>query len=230
MLTMEFILKIHQLSKTLQGKTIIENITFDIKKGEIITLVGPSGGGKTTLLRCINRLIEPDFGTITFETKDISKIHPPMLRKNIILVPQDSIMFPGTVEQNISLALNIHNSYDKQRIIESLTDTGLPTSFLDKQAQTLSGGEKKRVALARALALSPKMLLLDEPTTGIDPKNLETVEERIMSFSRQRQLTVIWVTHDVEQAKRVSNRIANLKRGRITTLTTPDQFKWTEAY
>lgn len=227
---MESILNIHQLSKTLQGKTIIKNITFDIKKGEIITLVGPSGGGKTTLLRCINRLIEPDSGTITFETQDISKISPPMLRKNIILVPQDSIMFPGTVEQNISLALKIHDSYDKQKIRESLSDTGLPTSFLEKQAQTLSGGEKKRVALARALALSPKMLLLDEPTTGIDPKNLETVEQRIVSFSKLRQLTVIWVTHDVEQAKRVSNRIANLKKGRITTLTTPDQFKWTEAY
>jgi putative ABC transport system ATP-binding protein len=201
-----------------------------VKKGEIITLVGPSGGGKTTLLRCINRLIEPDQGTITFESQNITEILPSLLRKNIVLVPQESIMFPGTVKDNISLALHIHNIEDEQRVQNSLTDTGLPVSFLLKKAQQLSGGEKKRVSLARALALSPAILLLDEPTTGIDPKNIHTVEKRIISFSKQRDLTVLWVTHDVEQAKRVSNRIANLKQGKITTVTTPDRFEWKEAY
>jgi len=139
-------------------------------------------------------------------------------------------MFPGTVEENISLALTIHGNYEPKKITESLIDTGLSTIFLSKNAEQLSGGEKKRVSLARALALSPKILLLDEPTSGIDPKNVQTVEQRIISFSKQRQLTVLWVTHDVEQAKRVSDFIANLKQGRLTSMTIPKEFHWEGAY
>lgn len=227
---MTSILSIKNLSKTLQQTPILNNITFDIKKGEIVTIVGPSGGGKTTLLRCLNRLIELDNGTITFDNKQITEYVPSELRKNMVLVPQESVMFPGTVKENIGLALKIHNTYNKTHILQSLTDTGLPKKFLRKKAQQLSGGEKKRVSLARALALTPKMLLLDEPTAGIDPKNLNTVEQRIISFTKQRNLTVLWVTHDVEQAKRVSDRIANLKQGHVTTITTPNQFQWGEAY
>lgn len=148
----------------------------------------------------------------------------------MVLVPQESAMFPGTVKDNIGFALKIHNIFDEEIIEQSLIDTGLSKKFLSKNASQLSGGEKKRVSLARALALSPKMLLLDEPTTGIDPKNLQTVEQRILDFSKQRNLTVLWVTHDVEQAKRVSNRIANIKEGTITTITSPDKFLWGEAY
>lgn len=224
------ILSIKNLSKQLQQTPILNNITISIQKGEIISLVGPSGGGKTTLLKCINRLIEADTGTITYQSQNIKTIPPTQLRKNIVLVPQESIMFPGTVKDNISLALTVHGINDLTKIEDSLTDTGLSLSFLSKNAEKLSGGEKKRVSLARALALSPVMLLLDEPTTGIDPKNLETVEQRIISFSKQRQLTVVWVTHDVAQAKRVSDRIANLKQGSITTIATPERFQWQEAY
>ena len=224
------ILQIDHLSKTLQKNPILKNITFDIKKAEIVTIVGPSGGGKTTLLRCLNRLIEADQGSIIFDQKPITDYTPPALRKNMVLVPQESVMFPGSVYDNISFALQIHDMHDEHQIKKSLTDTGLSENFLTKKASQLSGGEKKRVSLARALALFPKMLLLDEPTTGIDPKNLHTVEQRIISFSKQRNLTVLWVTHDVEQAKRVSNRIANLKQGTVTSITTPDQFQWEEAY
>ncbi len=224
------ILEINHLSKQLQKTQILNDISLSISKGEIISLVGPSGGGKTTLLKCINRLIEADRGTITYQSQNIKQIPPVDLRKNIILVPQESIMFPGTVKDNISLALTVHHQNDINRINESLTDTGLSLSFLSKNAEKLSGGEKKRVSLARALALSPEILLLDEPTTGIDPKNLETVEQRITRFSKQRKLTVLWVTHDVNQAKRVSDRIANLKKGTITTIAPPEQFQWQEAY
>ncbi|MBS3749618.1 MAG: ATP-binding cassette domain-containing protein [Candidatus Thermoplasmatota archaeon] len=224
------ILQIKHLSKSLQQTPILKNITFNIKKGEIVTIVGPSGGGKTTLLRCINRLIEPDNGCIIFNNQNITNMLPTALRKTVILVPQESVMFPGTVKDNISLALRIHNINNDNKISESLTDTGLPKTFLNKKAQQLSGGEKKRVSLARALALSPTILLLDEPTTGIDPKNLHTVEQRIIRFTKQRNLTALWVTHDVSQAKRVSDRIANLKQGQITTITTPNKFQWEEAY
>lgn len=224
------ILKIEHLSKKLQGTPILHDITFSVSKGQILTIVGPSGGGKTTLLRCINRLIEPETGSILFNSQNIKGISPLILRKNIVLVPQESIMFPGTVEENISLALTFHGIYNPLKITESLIDTGLSTSFLSKNAEQLSGGEKKRVSLARALALSPEILLLDEPTSGIDPKNIQTVEQKIILFSKQRQLTVLWVTHDVEQAKRVSDHIANLKQGRLISLTTPEEFHWEGAY
>lgn len=193
-------------------------------------MVGPSGSGKSTLLRCINRLIEPDAGTIIYNNDDYKTIPITELRKNIILVPQESIMFPGTIKENIEYGLKIHNKEDGTIIEKSIQDAGLPTTYLPKNAEKLSGGEKKRVALARALALEPNILLLDEPTNGVDPKNIQKVEQNIIAFTKQRNLTVIWVTHNVEQAKRVSNRIANLKNGTITTVQQAHDFKWEVAY
>jgi len=224
------IIEIRNLSKSLQNHQIIKHIDLDIKKGEIITLVGPSGSGKSTLLRCLNRLIEPDQGTIHFENKDYSTIPIHTLRKNIVMVPQESVMFPGTIQDNIRFGLNIHGIKDEDIIVKSIVDAGLSESFLKKNAEKISGGEKKRVSLARALVIQPKVLLLDEPTSGVDPKNIETVEQNIISFTTQRHLTVIWVTHDVQQAKRVSKRIANLKDGKITNVQNVKDFKWEVAY
>ena len=227
---MTSILQIKNLSKTFHNTPIIHDINIDIHKGEILTMVGPSGSGKSTLLRCINRLIEPDTGNIFYNNQDYSTIPITQLRKNILLVPQDSIMFSGTIKENISYGLTIHNIDDETLIEQSLIDAGLPRTFLKKNAEKLSGGEKKRVALARALALNPDILLLDEPTSGVDPKNIQTVEQNITDFTKQRALTVIWVTHNVEQAKRVSHRIANLKQGTIATVEKTPDFQWEAAY
>jgi putative ABC transport system ATP-binding protein len=139
-------------------------------------------------------------------------------------------MFPGTIKENIAYALKLHNKENETIINKSIQDAGLSTHFLLKNAETLSGGEKKRVALARALALEPNILLLDEPTNGVDPKNIQTVEQNIITFTNQRNLTVIWVTHNIDQAKRVSHRIANLKNGTITTVQQTKDFKWEVAY
>lgn len=224
------IIEIRNLSKSLQGYQIIKKIDLDIKKGEIITLVGPSGSGKSTLLRCLNRLIEPDTGTISYDSKDYSSIPITNLRKTMVMVPQESVMFPGTIHDNISFGIKIHDMNEDGIVQQSIRDAGLSESFLSKNADKISGGEKKRVALARALALQPEVLLLDEPTSGVDPKNIETVEQNIINFTKHRHLTVVWVTHDVQQAKRVSNRIANLKDGRITTVQDVKDFKWEVAY
>lgn len=224
------ILIISNVSKKLENNPILNNLNLEVKKGEIISLVGPSGSGKSTLLRCINRLIEIDQGKITFNNKDIKEINPINLRRNIVLVHQESIMLPGTVYDNVSYGPTLKGINDKKNIIKCIEESGLSTDFIDKNAQKLSGGEKKRVALARSLALKPKILLLDEPTSGIDPKKVKTVEKNIIDFSKHRNLTVLWVTHYIEQAKRVSNRIANLKEGTIKNINNSKDFEWGEAY
>ena len=224
------LLKIEHIDKTLQNTKILDDLSLTVEPGEILTLVGPSGSGKTTLLRCVNRLIDPDNGTIRYNDRDIKELPVVSLRKQIVLVPQDSFMLPGTVHDNIAYGQNIHGCYDENIIKQSIIDAGLTESFLDKNAEKLSGGEKKRVSLARALAIHPKILLLDEPTNGIDPKVLLNVEENIIQFVRKRDLTVLWVTHNIDQAKRVSNRIANLKDGTILNVQTTHEFEWDGAY
>jgi ABC-type phosphate transport system ATPase subunit len=223
-------LSISNVTKNLENNPILKKINLDVKKGEIISLVGPSGSGKSTLLRCINRLIEIDNGKITYNNQNIKEINPIKLRRNIVLVHQESIMLPGTVYDNITYGPSLKGINDKKNIMKCINESGLALNFIDKNAQKLSGGEKKRVALARALALKPEILLLDEPTSGVDPKNVKTVEKNIMNFSKNRNLTVLWVTHYIEQAKRVSDRIANLKDGTIKNVDNANDFKWEVAY
>lgn len=224
------ILRINNIKKTLQKTTILNDLTLTVRHGEILTLVGPSGSGKTTLLRCINRLIDPDQGTIRYHENDIKTIPVVSLRKEIVLVPQENYMLPGTVYDNIAYGQTIQGFKEETIIKQSMIDAGLEISFLKKNAMKLSGGEKKRVSLARALAIHPTILLLDEPTNGIDPKVLIAVEQNIIKFARKRNLTILWVTHNIDQAKRVSDRIANLKEGTILKVQSAKEFQWEAAY
>jgi putative ABC transport system ATP-binding protein len=224
------IIKINQVKKSLNNHLILKGINLHIKKGEIIALVGPSGCGKSTLLRCINRLIEIDSGSIIINNQNIQNIYPIQLRQQVVFVHQESSMLNGTVYDNVAFGLKLRGTLKKDSIHQSLKDVGLSKEFSEKEASKLSGGEKKRVALARALALRPQVLLLDEPSAGLDPKKIQTIEETIINFSKKRQLTVVWVTHDINQAKRVSIRIANMKEGKINNMTKTESFQWEGAY
>ena len=222
--------KIEGVTKKLGKKKVLKGIDLDIRKGEILSLVGPSGSGKSTLLRALNRLIEVDSGSIEFNGSDIKSIDPITLRRNAVLVPQESVMLDGTVAENVMYGPKMAGLSIDRDVREFLKDAGLPPSFARKDASKLSGGETKRVSLARALALRPKALLLDEPTVGVDPKRVEHVENTIIEFARKRKLTVVWVTHDVPQAMRVSDRIANLKSGRVREVKRASEFEWEGAY
>jgi len=224
------IIKINGLEKKLDGKEILKGIDLQVDKGLIVGIVGPSGSGKSTLLRCINRLIELDKGSIIFNKKNIRDIPPTELRRKIVMVHQESVMFPGSVYDNVSYGTSLIANVKKSHILKCINDAGLTEDFLDKDASKLSGGEKKRVALARALALDPIILLLDEPSSGVDPKKVQTVEQNIIDFSKNRKLTVLWVTHNIDQAMRVSNCIANLKDGVIREVCKTKDFKWEGAY
>ncbi len=218
------------VKKVLGKNRVLRGIDLDIRKGEILSLVGPSGSGKSTLLRTMNRLIEIDSGTIHFNGASIKDMDPVTLRRKAVLVPQESVMLPGTVIENISYGPRLAGSSGKCNVEKCLTDAGLPKDFGGKDASKLSGGEKKRVSLARALALKPEVLLLDEPTVGVDPRKVERMEKTILGSASSRSLTVIWVTHDVPQAMRVSDRIANLKKGIVKEVRNANEFVWREAY
>jgi putative ABC transport system ATP-binding protein len=224
------IITVENAIKSLDNKEILRGVNLNVVKGDILSLVGPSGSGKSTLLRCINRLLEIDQGVIKFNDKDIKNFEPVFLRRKIVLVHQDSVMLEGSVFDNVSYGLKLLGSQDVNLVRKCMSDVGLSLDFLDKSAGKLSGGERKRVALARALCLKPEILLLDEPTSGVDPKNIEKVERNIVDFSKNRKLTVLWVTHYVEQAKRVSDRIANLKDGIVKTIEKTTDFVWEGAY
>ncbi len=221
--------EIKRVRKKLGDTKVLKGIDLDIRKGEIISLVGPSGSGKSTLLRSLNRLIEADSGSIRFKSKSIKDLDPVELRRSAILVPQEAVMLPGTVRENIEYGPKLAGKTGC-KTNTCLKEAGLSTKFADKDASKLSGGEKKRVSLARAIALSPEVLLLDEPTAGVDPKKVERMEKTILDLVRSLSLTVIWVTHDVPQAMRVSDRIANLKNGKVKEVSRADEFNWEGAY
>lgn len=216
-----FHLEIRNISKSISRKVsnsrvrtqVISSLDLGVQSGELITVMGPSGSGKSTLLRLINRLSEPDSGIILLNGKDTRDYDPLELRRKIGMVFQVPIVFRGSVRDNIALGMKLWGSYTD---IEALArDTGIPEALLDADALPLSVGEKQRVCIARALANQPEVLLLDEPTSSLDAVTAEKIEGLLLSMRGERNLTMLWVTHDREQAKRIGGRKFLLRDGRL---------------
>lgn len=212
------------------GRRVLDGVDLDVRPGEVVALVGPSGCGKTTLLRCVNRLTEPDAGRILVDDGDALSMPPHELRRRVVLVAQESVMLPGTVRDNVAYGPSLEGPVDYRHIVECLRMAALPREMLDREASRLSGGERQRVALARALALRPEVLLLDEPTSEMDPERARTVERSVGRIARDRGVAVIWATHDVAQARRVADRIAALRGGLIVRTGPSDGFVWDGVY
>jgi ABC-type phosphate transport system ATPase subunit len=208
---------VKNLTKSIEGKKILDNISFSVNPGQVFALVGGSGTGKTTLLKTINRLIDADSGDIVLNNHSIKNIDPIELRRKVGMILQTPIMFDGSVLDNVSYGLKIRgeNGNSKLRIIGAIKDSGLPKKFLKRNANKISGGEQQRVALARLLVLEPMVLLLDEPTAALDPKLTRKIEGTILKLCKSRNLIILWVTHNHSQARRVGEYIGLLKNGKI---------------
>ena len=202
---------------------LVQNINFGVESAEVLGVIGPSGAGKSTLLRLINRLDEPTHGTALFNGQDYRSIDTATLRRSIGMVMQRAYLFPGTVAENLAFGPRQQGRNVPGAEIDSLlSEVGL-TGYADRDALTLSGGEAQRVAITRALANNPELLLLDEPTSALDEASRSSVEQLLESLIRDRHLTCIWVTHSLEQARMMADRILVLEAGRIKTIGTPQE-------
>lgn len=195
-------------------KDILSEVSLTVNQGEIYTVLGPSGSGKSTLLRLINRLVEPSSGDIYIEGRNVQQIPVVELRRRIGMVFQQPALFLGTVEENILYGPQIRKD-STVKANDYLTMVGLEENLLPRDPVTLSGGQQQRVALARALANKPEVVLLDEPTSALDIRSTEQLQTLIMHLVRDLNLTVVWVTHNIEQAKKVGDRAMLLVNGKV---------------
>jgi putative spermidine/putrescine transport system ATP-binding protein len=209
-------LTVSNLSKYFGKTKVFEDINFDIKEGELVTLLGPSGCGKSTLLRCIAGLTEPDSGQISVSGEDITRVVPQ--KRGIGMVFQSYALFPNlTVIGNIAFGLKMQNVQAadiEQRVAEVMALVELQ-GHENKFVHQLSGGQRQRVALARALVVRPRILLLDEPLSALDARIRKNLREEIRRIQSQLKLTTVFVTHDQEEALILSDRIFVMNEGRI---------------
>ncbi|MBS3795974.1 MAG: ATP-binding cassette domain-containing protein [Candidatus Thorarchaeota archaeon] len=208
----EVVLEFIDVSMKYDDNILFENLSFSLHENETIGITGPSGSGKSTLLRIANNLEDPASGNVLFQGKDVTEWEPTELRSCMILVPQQASMFPGTVRKNLLWGLKIHNrSAADEELRKVLDEVNLDPDMIDRTGENLSGGEKQRIAIARALLLEPCVLLLDEPTSALDEKSTLAVESTINDIIKQRQIGVLIVTHSREQSERFTERVIELE-------------------
>jgi tungstate transport system ATP-binding protein len=222
----DFVYRLQNVSKQYEGRRVMTIDQLKIQRGEIFSLVGPSGAGKSTLLRLLNFLEPPTTGRIRFLDVEFSARQqmPLRLRRRVTTVFQRPILLNRTVQANVGYGLRLRseNAVAKQ-VEQALDEVGL-LDLAHQRARTLSGGEAQRVALARAIVLEPDVLLLDEPTANLDPYHVGLIEEIVQALNRQRGTTLILVTHNVFQAKRLADRVALMLEGHIVEVTDVGRF------
>ncbi|MDD4571929.1 MAG: ATP-binding cassette domain-containing protein [Clostridia bacterium] len=212
--------KLENISKIYANNTVLKNIDLTIESGISYAIIGPSGAGKSTLLRLMNLLELPSFGNLYYNDQSVANANESVLlplRRQMTMVIQNSQMLAGTVEDNMKIGLKLRglpNSIIQKKIKQALAFVGLK-NLVNRKANTLSGGEIQRIALARAITLEPKVLFLDEPTANLDPQNVAMVESLISDIQKQFSTTVIIVTHNLFQAKRIAEEVIFMHQGKI---------------
>jgi putative spermidine/putrescine transport system ATP-binding protein len=214
--------EIDRVTKRFAGVTAVDEVTLEIRRGELFALLGPSGCGKTTLLRLIAGLEEPDAGTIRIGGADLTAV--PAHRRPVNMVFQQYALFPHlTVDQNVAFGLRykaLPRAAQAERVAAALALVRM-TGLEHRRPDQLSGGQRQRVALARALVLEPQVLLLDEPLAALDPNLRREVQVELKGLQRSLGITFVFVTHDREEALALSDRIAVMDRGRVEQVGSP---------
>ncbi len=209
------ILEAKGLRKHYDGRVLLDGVDIALERGSITTVGGPSGGGKTTLLRILGFLTEPESGRVLLDGTDVRTLSPEEVRRRVALVAQAPAMFEGTVLDNVRTGPRLQGkSLPEEEARRALERTGLDAQLLRNDARALSGGEKLRVALARALVLSPEAWLLDEPTAALDPERADLVVDLLRSLAAQGA-PVLVVTHDERALKRLCGRCCTLAGGHL---------------
>jgi osmoprotectant transport system ATP-binding protein len=225
MIRLESLTKVYA---TAQGPhTAVDRVSFEVGDGETCVLLGPSGCGKTTTLRMINRLVAPTSGKIVIAGRDTGTVDPVQLRRTIGYVIQQIGLFPNmTVAENIGVVprlLGWDVAKRRRRAEELLAMLALePAQFLDRYPNELSGGQAQRIGVARALAADPPVLLMDEPFGALDPVNREVIQAEFLRMQRTLKKTVLFVSHDIDEAVKMADRIAIFRAGRLVQFAAPD--------
>lgn len=227
-MSMEALIQVNHLNKTFGQKEILKGITLEITQGEVVVVIGPSGSGKSTFLRCLNLLEEPTSGTILFDGQEITnkKTDIYQMREQMGMVFQQFNLFPNlTVLENILLAptkvKKISRAEAEEKALVLLDKVGLVTKA-DEYPQSLSGGQQQRIAIARALAMEPKVMLFDEPTSALDPEMVGEVLSVMQELAKEG-MTMVIVTHEMGFAREVGDRVLFMDNGKIIEEGTPKE-------
>ncbi|WP_288596165.1 ABC transporter ATP-binding protein [uncultured Thomasclavelia sp.] len=223
---MDTAIEFKHVKKVYGEKVIIDDFNLKITPGEFLTVVGSSGCGKTTILKMINGLIIPDEGQVLVHDQCTQAVDLIELRRGIGYAIQGSVLFPHmTVAQNIAYVPNLLNKNDKKRTYEALSKwmkiVGLDEKLIHRYPSELSGGQQQRVGIARALAASPDILLMDEPFGAVDEITRSTLQDEILRIHHQENITIIFVTHDINEALKLGSRVMVMDQGKVVQLASP---------
>jgi tungstate transport system ATP-binding protein len=220
----EAVYQLRDVSVRYGAREVLNVAALDITRGEVLVAVGPSGAGKSTLMRVLGMLEAPTSGSVLYAGRALQGTPPLALRRQVTMVFQRPILLHGSVRHNVSYGLRMRRLHaTDDTTARAIEQVGL-THLAHAQARTLSGGEMQRVALARAMVLQPEVLLLDEPTASLDPYNVSMIESIILDLNRSRGTTIVLVTQNVFQARRLAQRVLLLLGGQDIELATAERF------
>lgn len=212
---MRELIRLTDIEFNADDQQILKDVNFTINEGEIVTVSGPSGGGKSTLLKIIGLLLNPTSGEVYYQGKNIKEYEPTEYRKEVSYFFQNAVLFDETVRDNLAFPAQIRaDSFDEERALRGLEIVQLPRTYLDKSIKDLSGGEKQRVALIRNLMYPPKVLLMDEVTSSLDQENREIILKFVNQLNMEENVTILWITHNQEEIN-ASNRVIQIADGKL---------------